>query len=205
MFVQPLPGSGNARTNFIHDLFFITKRNQEWVAIGYFVRVSESGTGKLSLSPQGVGNLYRFETNATVLSGRTVSNMFNEFNLARLNENRATKLAEGVVHFKVRTFETNGAWIVTNQNWSIGANYDKYTRQQIGGEIERYEFQSNAVPGAVEVELGILEDKTWQRFKALPAIGIPPAQYKFLTNQAGRVHLFRQRVAVRNLDYSAYQ
>lgn len=211
-FIQPLPGTNNTRlpavnerTNFLHDLFFISKRNQDLVGIGYFVRVNNPQNGNLSLSPQGVGNLYRFESTASALSGRTVSNLFNEFALARLNDSRATKLAEGVIHFKVRAFDTNGAWIVTNQSWTIGANYANYTMNQVGREIELYEFASNAVPGAVEVELGILEDKTWQRFKALPAGGLPPAQYKFLTNQAGRVHLFRQRVAVRNLDPIAYQ
>src|ERR1051325_2127221 len=39
-FVQPLPGTPNARTNFLHDLFFVSKRNQDWVGIGYFVRAN---------------------------------------------------------------------------------------------------------------------------------------------------------------------
>jgi hypothetical protein len=214
MFVQPLPGNSLLRTNVIHDLFFVSKQNQDWVGIGYFVRVNDPQNGNLSLSPLGVGNLYRFETNATVLSGRTVFNLFDEFKKARFNENllingkivnRATKLAEGVINFKVRTFTPDGTWILTNLNLNIGAKYTNYTAIQVAGEVELYEFQSNAVPGAVEVELGILEDKTWQRFKALPSFGArPTAQEKYLTNQVGRVHLFRQRVAVRNLDTSAY-
>ena len=210
-FLQPLPGGTMKRMNLIQDLFFISKRNQDWVAIGYFVRTNNSQNGNLGLSPLGVGTLYRFETNATALSGRTVSDMFNEFSLARNNEdlvingrkvNRAIKLAEGVVHFKVRAFETNGAWIVTNRNFSIGANYNEYTPNQVGGEIERYEFWSNAVPAAVELELGILEDKAWQRFKALPTAA---AQTKYLTDQVGRLHLFRQHVTIRNVDPVAYQ
>ncbi len=200
-FVQPLPGSTFDRTNLIHDLFFVSKRNRDWVATGYFVRVSDPVSGNLSLSPLGVGTLYRFETNAAALSGRTVADMFIEFDQARLNENRATRVAEGVVAFKVRTFDTNGTWIVTNYNFNIIGTNRLYPAATIGGEIDLYQFWSNAVPAAVELELGILEDKVWQRFKAQPAI----AQYKYLTNQVGRVHLFRQRVAVRSLDPIAYQ
>lgn len=209
--LQPPPGGASQRTNLIYDLFFISKRNQDWVAIGYFVRTNNLQTRALGLSPLGVGTLFRFETNASVLSSRSVSNMFNEFLLARNNEelvingrtvNRATKVVDGVVHFKVRAFDTNGAWIRTNQSLSIDANYSRYTAAVVGNEIEHYEFWSNAVPGTVELELGLLEDKTWQRFKGLPTA---LAQYRYLTNQAGRVHLFRQRVPIRNVDPVAYQ
>lgn len=212
-FALPLPGNTVQRTNVIHDLFFVSKQNQDWVGIGYFVRVNNPGNGALTLSPLGVGNLYRFQTNANSMTGRTIQNMFDEFRWARTNENlvingrtvnRATKLAEGLVNFKVRTFNTTGNWILTNLTANIVATYTNYTAAQVGGEVELYEFQSNAVPGTVEVELGILEDKVWQRFKALPSFGSPTPQEKYLTNQVGRIHLFRQRVAVRNLDPSAY-
>jgi prepilin-type N-terminal cleavage/methylation domain-containing protein len=89
-FVQPLPGNTATvqyRVHVIHDLFFVSRLNQDWVGIGYFVRTNNPFNGDLGLSPLGVGNLYRFETNATVLSGRTVTNMFAEFLQARANEN----------------------------------------------------------------------------------------------------------------------
>jgi type II secretory pathway pseudopilin PulG len=211
-FVQPIPGSplGSkldvtiGRTNLIHDLFFVSKRNQDWVAIGYFVRTNNPQTGVLGLSPLGVGTLYRFETNATPLSGRSVGNMFNEFSLARFNEQRATKLVDGVIHFKVRAFDTNGAWMVTNNATSFFAGDDLTTPRtwkDVGGEVELYEFWSNAVPATVELEMGLLEDKVWQHFQALPTIA---AQTRYLTNQTGRVHLFRSRVPVRNVDPVAY-
>ncbi len=215
-FSQPLPGNLTQRTNLIHDLFFVSKLNQDWVGIGYFVRANNPVNGTLSLSPFGVGNLYRFETNATVLSRRTLFNLFDEFKRARTNENlvingkivnRATKLAEGVVSFKVHPFDPSGMGISNQNSMNISAGFVNYANKTnlLGGEIELYAFQSNAVPGAVELELGILEDKPWQRFKAMPSFGgRPTAQEKYLTNQVGRVHLFRQRVAVRNLDTSAY-
>jgi len=211
-FVQPLPGSTLDRMNLIHDLFFVAKRNQDWVAIGYFVRMNYQTNSLLSLSPLGVGTLYRFETNATPLSGRHVTNLFNEFNLARFDERLATKVVDGVVHFKVRAFDTNGIridrlWVANRPGvTNLNASYLNYTANQLGGEVEQYEFRSNAVPAAVELEMGLLEDKVWQRFQGLPAFGPrPTAQEKYLADQAGRVHLFRSRVTIRNVDPVAYQ
>ena len=60
----------------------------------------------------------------------------------------------------------------------------------------------NAVPAVVEFEIGILEQQTYQHYKSIPTAA---AQANYLEGQAGRVHLFRQRVAVRNVDATAYQ
>ena len=70
------------------------------------------------------------------------------------------------------------------------------------GEISLYVFRSNAVPVSVELELGVLEQRTLERFKAIPTAA---AQSQFLQNQAARVQLFRQRVSLRNVDSTAYQ
>src|ERR1051325_1776727 len=124
-FTQVLPGSNQERMNVLHDLFFVTRVNQDWIGIGYFVRLNNRQTGELSHSPLRFGDLYRFETNATSISGRTVYDLFDEFRRARTNENlvingrtvnRATKLAEGVVHFAVRVFDTNGMVMLSVTN-----------------------------------------------------------------------------------------
>jgi hypothetical protein len=65
-----------------------------------------------------------------------------------------------------------------------------------------YEFWSNAVPAFVELEIGILEDRAWERFKSLSDAA---SQYRYISNQAGRVHLFRQRISIRNVDPLAYR
>ena len=74
------------------------------------------------------------------------------------------------------------------------------------GEIGFYLFRSNAVPAFVELELGILEQQAWERYKSLPLLVQPPPTPRsdFLQQQGGRVHLFRQRVAIRNVDFTAY-
>jgi Asp/Glu/hydantoin racemase len=62
-------------------------------------------------------------------------------------------------------------------------------------------FLSNAVPAYVEVELGVLEPQILERYRS---IGVPAAQRAYLEQHVAQVHLFRQRVAVRNVDFSAY-
>ena len=69
---------------------------------------------------------------------------------------------------------------------------------------------SNTLPASVEIELGVLEDRTLQRAGSLGIAGQPPSpsvpiQWQYLQNQAGKVHVFRQRVTIPNVDPSAYQ
>jgi hypothetical protein len=64
-------------------------------------------------------------------------------------------------------------------------------------------FFSNAVPAYVELEVGFLEPHILDRFKALN--GNPLAQTQYLSNHVANVHLFRRRIPIRNVDFSAYQ
>ena len=63
---------------------------------------------------------------------------------------------------------------------------------------------SNAVPAAVELEFGLLEQSAWERYNS---IGNPTARLAYLQRDeiGSRVHLFRQRIPVRNVDPLAYQ
>jgi hypothetical protein len=54
----------------------------------------------------------------------------------------------------------------------------------------------------VEFELGVLEPQTLARYRSIPDV---TTQSNFLASHAGNVHLFRQRIAIPNLDPSAYQ
>ena len=62
---------------------------------------------------------------------------------------------------------------------------------------------SNAVPASVELELGVLEDRPLARAESLSQNYT--AQTNYLAQQAGAVHLFRQRVTIPNVDPTAYQ
>ena len=68
------------------------------------------------------------------------------------------------------------------------------------GQVNCY-FFSNAVPAYVELELGVIEPNIFERYKSLS--GVPADTY--LSNHVANVHLFRQRVPIRNVDFAAYQ
>jgi len=117
----------------------------------------------------------------------------------------SNRVCDGVIHFRFRAFYTNGVLITTN---SLANNTDI----RFGGkgppnidprEVWRYRFWSNAVPAYVEMEFGILEPHTLGRYNA---IGDPTAGLAYLQRPetSTRVHLFRQRIPVRNVDPAAF-
>ena len=101
----------------------------------------------------------------------------------------------------VVAFDTNGLWITTTTNYA--GNVNIVATNTAYGEVAWYSFFSNALPASVEIELGILEDRALQRIESLG--GSFQAQTNYLAKKAGKVHLFRQRVWIRNVDPSAYQ
>ncbi|MBI3849544.1 MAG: hypothetical protein HY298_04530 [Verrucomicrobia bacterium] len=183
LLLQPLPASKETRTNVVDEFYFLSRENQQWSGIGYLV----SPTG------DGVGTLYRFYmTNSPATSITNLSYSFQQpTSFTNLN-----RIAEGVVHFRVRAYNTNGFLMYGSTNVNITVLADPV----VPGEIQSY-FRSNALPAYVEVELGILEQRTLERARSIPDL---TARHSFLTNHVGQVHLFRQRVAVRNVDPTAY-
>ena len=71
-------------------------------------------------------------------------------------------------------------------------------------DVTDYYFMSNALPAYLELEVGILEPHILERFKAI-GNGNPVAQQRYLSNHVAQVHIFRQRIPVRTVDFSAYQ
>jgi type II secretory pathway component PulJ len=206
-FTQPLTGSSVSRTNVMEDVFFITRENQTLKGVGYFVRSNILSSGMVGTP----GVLYRFETNNSVAQfARNPGAMFATYNQARMGNmgnnptNGISRILDGVMAFKVRAFDTNGLWITTNHVMNIAGitNIVAATSSIANTEVNLY-FFSNALPASVEVELGVLEDRALQRVESLG--GSFQAQTNYLAKQAGKVHLFRQRVWIRNVDPSAYQ
>ncbi|HLP77805.1 MAG TPA: prepilin-type N-terminal cleavage/methylation domain-containing protein, partial [Candidatus Paceibacterota bacterium] len=105
--VLPLPGTPEGRTNWMSDVFFLKRENQTLTGVGYFVRTNADVPD--SYDP--VGSLYRYETNCSPW-------MFDQ-NPYRLSEGfykarfvsppiRSSKVVDGVVHFSVKAYDTNG-------------------------------------------------------------------------------------------------
>jgi len=219
---QSLPGTTIVRTNLLADCFFLMRQNQNWVGVGYCVRTNDA-LGHLwfpeaqpgNPGQMGVGSLYRYQASMPVLyphgdprSGlaEDPSQLFNGFLAASASGSAASvnisnRVCDGVIHFRFRAFNTNGVLITlplraATNIWSAVAP----------GEIGRYLFYSNAVPASLEMEIGILEQHALDRYLS---IGAPAARLNYLRSPdyylSSRVHLFRQRIPVRNVDPLAYQ
>jgi hypothetical protein len=229
---QSLPGMPATimRTNQLQDCFILTRQNQTWVGIGYCVRTNdasgrlylpESGPGQL-----GVGSLYRFTASTNVLMNNGLAadpgQLYAQFKAAAQVGSAAisNRICDGVVHFCLAAFATNGFPIFsdgvrTNAYFrtdalSIPPRYNivhpvqAIPNSSYPGNLGALNFLSNAVPASVGIELGILEQPSWERYNSIPA---PAARLAYLqrSDVSSRVHLFRQRISIRNVDPLAYQ
>jgi hypothetical protein len=193
---QSLPGGSAQRTNLLNTFFVLGRENTKWTGVGYVV----DATNTTTLYP-----LYRFyaETNV-IYSPWTLYNLF-ATEIANSQWTNMSHVIDGVVQLTVRAYDPQGRWI--NGNLSI-PNYTNALNTRflppfplIGGEAQFFMF-SNMVPASVELNLGVMEDRTLDRAES---IANATARWGYLTNQVGRVHLFRQRVTIPNVDPTAYQ
>jgi len=204
--VQSLAGSTARRTNVLENFFILGRGNLNgqatWFGTGYLV---------FPLATNLVYPLYRFYITTNVEASPNPAALFNSFMSAirttaftgTFTNSNWSHLLDGVVDLRVRAYDPNGFWMTNGYPVGYG-NVAKNAifRPPAGGECGFYLF-SNTLPAAVEVELGVLEDRTLQRAATWP--NGSAAQNSYLAQQAGKVHIFRQRVTIPNVDPSAYQ
>ena len=198
--VQSLAGSAQTRTNVLENFFILSRGNLNgsatWFGTGYAVNPAATN----DLNP-----LYRFYMTTNVEASPNPATLFNVFMLSVATgnfTNNWSHLLDGVVDLTVRAYDTNGVWM-TNGYTSGYANSAKnvlFLPPGLG-ESGFYMF-SNTLPASVEIQLGVLEDRTLQRAESIPDSN---TRSNYLAQHAGQVHLFRQRIPIRNVDPSAYQ
>ena len=243
----PLP----TRTNYLQDIFILTRQNQNWVGIGYTVRLADP-TGALWPAQMGdgihagVGSLYRFEERMPVLAPATggvsplgypyplagrptdPTQLWNHFTNACYAANSgapfsriiSNRICDGVVQLYLRAFATNGFPIYTlgagtaplfrtnssplNLGYCVVKSAAAHSTGTYPDNMDLLYTWSNAVPAYLELELGILEPRTFARFDS---IGAPAARLAYFQRDdtSTRVQLFRQRIPVRNVDPTAFQ
>jgi hypothetical protein len=195
---QKLPGSTEVRTNLLNACFFIGRENTTWTGTGYFVDHSSTK----SLYP-----LYRFSISTNInYNPATLRNAFYNTvsnNLATGIWTNMSHIMDGVVHLVLRAYDNKGAWM--NSTYTNTHNVNLFPAWT---ETQMY-FFSNTLPASVELEMGVLEDRTLQRAESLPNNLPSPAPNDrrtiYLTEKSGNVHVFRQRVTIQNVDPAAYQ
>jgi hypothetical protein len=228
---QSLPGTKLGRLNQLEDFFVLLRQNQTWIGIGYCVRTSDSA-GRLfppeaSPGQLGAGTLYRFAavTNTIKSDGlpSDPSQLYVDFRNACAPGSAviSNRICDGVVHFRLRAFATNGFPLfgdsldLANTNACFRTNaltsgYHIVRQTQAVQNLafpdnwSSLKFASNAIPAAVELELGLLEQSAWDRYNS---IGNDAARLAYLQREdiSSRVHLFRQRIPIRNVDPLPYQ
>ena len=195
---QGQPNTQERRTNIVQRIFFLSRVNVDWFGTGYEVFGDYDNAG--------VGTLYRFsmQTNRMRLAGADLAAWFTNAipNAVPPNPN-LSRIADGIVHFRVRAFGTNGLPIIQNNtsgSIQVGTPGPPFTM------LDQFDYHlwSNAVPAYLELELGVLEPHILERYKGIGSANAV-AQREYLSNHVAQVHLFRQRIPIRNVDFNAYQ
>jgi hypothetical protein len=216
--LQALPSmpSNVTRTNTLQRFFFLTRVNQDWIGTGYDVIPDNP------LDPM-VGTLYRFMATNRVRSGLiNLSALFEVASRTAALDSAAgrpvtnlNRIADGVVHLGVRAYAFNGFLVITNgfrgTNSFARAPYGPYTNMwntvacanPLHPDQSATYFMNNAAPAYVDVELGILEPQVLQRYRSFP-LDVPLPARQYLSNHVAQVHLFHQRIAIPNVDTTAY-
>jgi len=179
---QELMDQFSYRTNVLQEMYFLSRFNKDWSLTGY----------KVFTNSYGVGTLYRFwtSTNASVWTSNNLSATYLNYCSPKYS-NYCQRVTDGVVHFRVRAFGTNGfatTWLTDHLPPEISAWNDRGT-----GETE-YIFRSNALPSYLEIEMGILEPQILEKYRAMVN---PTVASNYLARQTGKVHLFQQRIPIR--------
>lgn len=157
-------------TNKLQTVFFLTQDSQ-WHGVGYLVASPTAGPLDTRMLTNGVGTLYRYEisTNRLTMYGNS---LFDEFMLN--SAGNLQRVADGVVNFQLRAYDANGLL------WSGS---------------DSYALTNSELPTYVELELGVLEPQLVQEARLIPNTQVSS---NYVAQEAGRVHLFRRRVFIRN-------
>jgi len=199
---QALLDPGTNRVNVLDEVFFLSHENKNWSGTGYRILRAPANAIAAGFANTGIGTLCRYSVrahdtdfpNASVLPR---SNLVVQVMQPTLNgsNNLANyqPVVDGVVHFRIRAFDTNGMVMASN----IYPNVKIFTNVVFSGQVTgetQYTFTRSALPSYLELELGILEPHVLERLKSFPD---PTVASNFLARQVGAVHLFQKRIPIR--------
>lgn len=182
--IQPLMGDREYRTNHRDGVFYLTRQGKELTGTALWVVDATNGVGTLARYSARipVGQL-GFIDLLTVTGFQPLTNY--------------VRLADGVVHFRLVAFDAQGFPMIWQKNLTnrFDTNLVELRRDPLGPTETQIVFRSNALPASIEIELGILEPQALEQLRSLP--NDPAVTRRFLSNRVGQVHLFRQRVPIR--------
>jgi hypothetical protein len=179
------------RTNFIYDLFSISRIDSRWIATAYAVTNMYSLTNVTTSSLPSIGTLYRYSFETNTVEGITDNNvLFRDYTNHLQNigtnyfTNRFTRVIDGVVHFKIRAYGGDALELT---------NYAAFPYTNITTVLDTKVTNRIGIPNTIEVELGVLEPETYQQIRSMPA----DVAELFFRSKANKVHIFRQQIPIR--------
>lgn len=189
-------GTDTSRTNILQEIYFLTQLGRQWSGTAYRVLAITNMTG----APTGIGTLARFQTNT--MASFVTSNMFIVDYLQAYPTN-FERIIDGVVHFKVTPVDKYGYTIQFPTNILTAPQVEAYGTNNLVMESEvpeaphstRTIFLNNAMPRYLDVELAVLEP---QAVEQLRSIANADVLAQFWRNQISKIHIFRQRIPIRN-------
>lgn len=166
---QRLAGGGTLG-NDLEAFFLLIQENVDWKGIGYFVNPAENG----------IGTLYRFQTNSTVEGTPDFFDAFQTEVTLLPNSPSMHRVAEGVVHLEMHVYDADGARSTNGPGIQVANNTAAFT--------------SNALPAFVEVEFAVVEPNLIERMRNMSS----DVARGFLEDErrSGQVHIFRQRIPI---------
>src|SRR5947208_10900863 len=205
---QALLDAGTNRVNVLQQIFFSTHANKTWFGIGYRVLLLATNGIANQLAENGVGTLCRYSfpvndsdfpnlppppSNPAAARTNLFWHVMNQpFSPTVSNLTNYQPILDGVVHFRIHAFDTNGMLMVSN----IYSNARIITNVVFQGSVTeeiQYAFTNSALPAYLEMQMGVLEPHVLERYKAFPD---PTVASNYLARQVGAVHLFQQRIPI---------
>ena len=207
--MQSLVGSSSPnlqRTNVLESFFILTRQNTTWTGVGYVVDTASTNY----FNP-----LYRFSMSTNVVAAEcpgaalTVNYLANTVLPISPTNTSMSHLMDGVVDLRVRAYDPGGHWM-TNLYLYYGTNASLMPPTGTSGTYAaahgaKSDFTCSATRCRRRWKLIWACSKTASSSAPNRCPAIPLAQSNYLAQQAGKVHVFRQRVWIRNVDPSAYQ
>lgn len=175
---MPRPNNDGVQENALQDFWFLTRKNDVWTGVGYF----------MTIRGEGVGTLYRHTSQITNSLNMDLNRLYSDYTNA--TPEIAGRVADGLVHLAVRAFNERGEPFIPADSTNNVLVWENSPAEW------GFAFTNSALPSYLEIECGMVDPKLYNQFKVFS--NSPVAQVEFLRNQVGKVHLFRQRIPIRH-------
>ena len=177
------------RTNQLQEIYVLVHTNTLWLGTGYAIS-NFAGTG--------AGTLYQYlaSTNDPLETNNVLfNNFFNGVINQSFNPGYFHRVADGVVHLKIRAFDQFGNengkeqgmdFFPGNTNFS----YPTPAYTNLLGLL----LPPADLPATIQLEVAILEPEAYEQLRALPTNS--QAQRTFLGNAGGKIQIYRQNIPI---------